>query len=176
MINIRLAPHYFSIVLCLLFQNAGAQDTTRITISSLNGMKGCWKGTISYLDYSSGKTFSMPAELNVKTSSTANRLVFYNIYPDEPKANLKDTLAITEDGRTINGYSVVSVKRSPKGSVRIIADKKDVDGNDNKPALLRHTYSFSRTTLTIRKDVLFDGTTVWIKRNEFSYTRQPCNK
>jgi hypothetical protein len=41
------------------------------------------------------------------------------------------------------------------------------DGNDNKKAILRHTYIFNSNTYSIIKDVKFEGTDKWIKRNEY---------
>ena len=41
------------------------------------------------------------------------------------------------------------------------------DGNDNKKAILRHTYILKSNTYSIIKDVKFEGTDKWIKRNEY---------
>jgi hypothetical protein len=151
-----------------------AQDSTRINAKDLQLLTGCWSGSITYLDYTSGKAFSMPAKLQI-AEPTANEFVLSNIYPEEPKANGNDTLTISADGRSINEEMLKSVKIDPSGETVIITEKLGKDGNDNKPALLRHIYSMSKTHLVIRKEVQFVGTQPWVKRNEFSYARVNCN-
>ena len=41
------------------------------------------------------------------------------------------------------------------------------DGNDNKKAMLRHTFLLKSNTYSIIKEVKFEGTDKWIKRNEY---------
>ena len=45
------------------------------------------------------------------------------------------------------------------------------DGNDNKKAVLRHTYLLKSNTFSIIKEVKFEGTDKWIKRNEYLLNR-----
>ena len=56
-------------------------------------MIGKWTGSLTYLDYSSGKSFSMPANVEISESGTKN-LIFDYKYPNEPKANVADTITI----------------------------------------------------------------------------------
>jgi hypothetical protein len=49
------------------------------------------------------------------------------------------------------------------------------DGNDDKEANFKHTYTFGATTFKIRKDVQFIGEKVWINRHEYSYKRTGNN-
>jgi hypothetical protein len=45
------------------------------------------------------------------------------------------------------------------------------DGNDHKKAILRHTYTLKSNNYSVVKDVKFDGTDVWIKRNEYQLVK-----
>jgi hypothetical protein len=45
------------------------------------------------------------------------------------------------------------------------------DGNDNKKGVLRHTYLLKSNTFSVMKEVKFDGTDKWIKRNEYLLNR-----
>jgi hypothetical protein len=45
------------------------------------------------------------------------------------------------------------------------------DGNDHRKAVLRHTYQVNNNRYQIVKEVRFEGTTHWIKRHEYVFTR-----
>lgn len=61
-----------------------------------------WKGTLTYLDYSRNKRVSIPSNLTV-TKSNGDRWswVFEYQYPDEPKANSRETVTISKDGEPL---------------------------------------------------------------------------
>ncbi len=67
-----------------------------------------WKGTLTYLDYRSNKKVSIPSHLTV-TRSVKGKFswVFDYQYPDEPKANSRDIVRISKDGRVIDGENVI---------------------------------------------------------------------
>lgn len=132
---------------------------------------GDWKGRIMYLDYSSGKPFSMPA--NVRIYPGPNRkyeLILALEYPQEPRANGNDTLRISERGDRLDGEKVVSRKKED-GVLKIVTETEGVDGNDRKKALIRHIYTIGRKVFIQRKEVKFDNETSFITRNEFSFSR-----
>ena len=133
---------------------------------------GKWKGTLTYLDYKSGKPYTMPANITIsKDKQDKQRLVFAFEYPDEPKANGNDTLMISRDGSTIDGALVVSKQKDADGNLQIITDKAGFDGNDNRAAILRHIYTIGKKIFINRKEVKFDGEEVFIMRNEFKMSR-----
>ena len=45
------------------------------------------------------------------------------------------------------------------------------DGNDHKKAILRHTYELMSNKYSIKKEVKFEGSEIWIKRNEYLLKR-----
>lgn len=136
-------------------------------------LSGTWEGSLTYLDYSSGKPYTMPANLEIKRIGKTNKFVFTNIYPNETSANSIDTISISTDGKYIDKELVKSRRKLPNGDIEIITEEFGKDGNDNKPATFRHTYTFGQTTYKNRKDVQFTGETVWINRHEYSYKKKP---
>ena len=163
-----------SLLLCLaliFYYNGIAQVVKNISLKDFDLLIGSWQGNLTYLDYSSGKPYTMPANVDIRNSGKTNKFIFSNIYPKEPNANSVDTLTISKDGNKINDDSVKSIRKLGNGNVEIITELQGKDGNDNKPALIRHTYIFGNTVFVIRKDVQFTGQTEWIKRNEYSYTK-----
>jgi hypothetical protein len=54
---------------------------------------------------------------------------------------------------------------------RGLGDVYKRQGNDHKKAILRHTYILKTNTFSAVKDVKFEGTDKWIKRNEYLLNR-----
>lgn len=132
---------------------------------------GEWKGTLTYLDYKSGKPYTMPANITIsKDASNERQLVFRFEYPNEPKANGNDTLVISEDGTKIDGANVVSKVRVGK-NLLLSTEKDGVDGNDNRKATIRHIYTIGKRRFINRKEVRFEGEQNFIMRNEFKMER-----
>ena len=158
-------------IFLLTMNGLEAQQTNIFTTSDATLLCGSWKGSLTYLDYTSGKPYTMPANAVIMLLPNTNHLLVQMIYPDEPKANSKDTLLVNAFRTTIDGSAIVSRKLLPNGAVEIITERKGIDGNDNKKATIRKTYTISKTQFINRKDVQFEGTNSWINRHEYSYTR-----
>jgi hypothetical protein len=155
---------------CILFPIAFAFATS-VSVKDFKPAYGKWTGTITYLDYTSGKPFAMPANVKIsKNNKDAQQLIFAFEYPQEPKANGNDTLVISQDGMMIDDTKVVS-KESKDGGLQIISEKDGVDGNENKKALIRYIYRISKKSFVKRKEVKFDGKDKFILRNEFKMSR-----
>ncbi len=154
--------------LMLLPVLAFTQTITQVTQKDFKPAFGKWKGSLTYLDYSSGKPYTMPANVTIsKDGNNVHQLIFAFAYPDEPKANGNDTLVITDDGLQVDGAMVVSKKKNSHGTLEIITEKNGVDGNDNRKAVLRHIYSIGKKKFSNRKEVRFDGEEKFILRNEY---------
>jgi hypothetical protein len=144
----------------------------KVTPTDLKVLEGNWVGTLTYLDYKSNQPFTMPANTTLRQSNDNPNIYLRSIgYSTEPHANQKDSLIISKDGSMIDDFKVVSNKKLKNGTVEIITEKKDVDGNDNKPALIRHYLTITANTYTNRKDVQFEGTTKWIVRHTYSFKK-----
>ena len=140
-----------------------------ISSKELQPAIGQWKGTLTYLDYQSGKPYTMPAKILVTNEKEgSNSFTLFFEYPDEPKANAKDTLTISKKGTVIDGCRVVE-KKQADGNLVLITEKKGKD--DDRKAVLRYTYTIGPSVFIIHKDVKFTGEEKWIMRNEFKMSR-----
>ena len=152
---------------------SNAQTNFKTLMKDFQNMSGSWKGSLTYLDYSSGKPYTMPADIVIKRIKTTNKFVLYNIYPKETNANSRDTISLSTDGKYIDKELVKSRRKLPNGDIEIITEEMGKDGNDNKQATFRNTYILGKTTYKKRKDVQFVGESEWINRHEYSYTKTP---
>lgn len=157
----------------LIVVTINAQSSFKIIQKDFNKLSGTWQGSLTYLDYSSGKPYTMPANIEIKRINKTNKFVFSNIYPNEVSANSIDTVSISKDGKYIDKELIKSRRKLPNGDIEITTEEFGKDGNDNKPAIFRHTYTFGLTTYKNRKDVKFNSETEWINRHEFSYQKKP---
>ena len=156
---------------CFLCPELYSQSEPSLSATEFNIISGSWNGEITYKDYSSGKSFSMPADVTIRQIGTSKNFIFFNSYPKEPNANSYDTVSISEDGKMLNS-EMISVKNAfPNGDIEIITEVSGIDGNDNMPAVIRHTYLLGKNIFSKRKDVKFSEEAGWINRNLFTYSR-----
>ena len=149
-----------------------SQSESEISARDFDVIIGSWQGSLTYLDYTSGKPYTMPANLNVSRTEDANKFIFTSIYPDEPNANSSDTISISPKGERIGSERVKSRAVLLNGNVEIITEDSGQDGNDKKSATFRFTYVLGKTEFGIVKEVRFDGEEDWIERHQYSYTRE----
>ena len=164
---------YLASFTILIATMTNAQTNYKNLMKDFQKISGNWKGSLTYLDYSSGKPYTMSADIDIKRINKTNKFTFSNIYPNETSANSIDTIIISTDGKYIDKELVKSRKKLPNSNIEIITEEMGTDGNDNKPAMFRHTYTFGKTTYKKRKDVQFAGEKEWVNRHEYSYTRKP---
>lgn len=167
----KITIYNFLIITFLTATICNAQSSFKAIPKDFNTLIGSWQGSLTYLDYSSGKPYTMPADIVITRLNKTNSFIFSNIYPNELSANSTDTITISKDGTYINKEIVKSRRKLANGNISIITEELGKDGNDNKPATFRHTYSFGKTNFIMRKDVQFIGETNWINRHEYSYKR-----
>lgn len=162
---------FLSLGLAIFSAGFSAQSNSKRLLKDIQKVSGSWKGSLTYLDYSSGKPYSMPAEVIIYRIEKTNKFLFSNIYPNEKNANSTDTIIVSSDGKYIDNELVKSRRKLNNGDIEIITENIGKDGNDNKPATIKHTYIFGNKVLKKRKDVQFTGDTKWINRHEYSYSR-----
>ncbi len=164
------------IVSCLSFYNCFSYSDSTITHKDLTKLVGCWEGSLTYIDYTSNRPFSMPARIIVKNSNKNNIVVCSLIYPKEPKANTQDTIFISKDGRSLNNEVIKTKNKFNRDSLEIITEITGIDGNDNLAAIIRHIYIIGKSTYTRKKEVQFVGQASWILRSEYKLFRmKQCN-
>lgn len=149
-----------------------AQTDYKTLVKDFQRVSGNWTGSLTYLDYTSGELYSMPADVHIARIKKTNLFSFSDMYPDEPQANSIDTLNLSTDGKYINDGLIVSRKKLPNGDIEIVTTETGTDGNDDKPATFRTTYTLSKTRFIKRKDVQFEGDSEYIMRHEYAYTKK----
>ena len=162
-----------SFIICICNQQLIAQtNKMQFQISTISGSVGHWKGTLTYLDYSSANSYTMPAEIDISYTSNKTGYVRAYTYPNEPKANSIDTTYTKESGKYFGREKVINFIKSNSRDFTLITEFDDVDGNDKKEATIRHKYQLEGNSFIIRMDVKFKGTTNWINRHEYRFTNE----
>lgn len=142
----------------------------KITPEDLKMAIGSWEGSITYLDYQTGKPFTMTANVIVEQGRDKNSLVLKNIYPNEPKANNSERIKASKNGMFLNKSVVTSREEQENGRIQIQTEDEGKD--NNKRALIRYTYILGTDVFLIRKEVQFEPSGEWIKRSEFNYQKK----
>ena len=87
--------------LTLIFSsNFKSQTLDKNIANDFSTLSGNWLGSLTYLDYSTGKPFTMQANLEVKKIGESRKFIFLNQYPKESNANSSDTITISNDEKT----------------------------------------------------------------------------
>ena len=164
--NIFLATTIIGILIISGIDSVNAQS---LQVKDLSNSVGSWEGKLTYLDYSTGKPYTMSANINISLTENKHGYIMGYAYPKEPQANSKDTTYIMND--LFGKDKIVEFKKATDGGFTLVTEIAGEDGNDNKKAILRHTYILKLNTYSIIKDVKFEGTDKWIKRNEYLLNR-----
>ena len=163
------------IVLALLAASALAglvpQQSPRVSAEDLRRLTGArWTGTLTYLDYRSNRRVSIPSHLTVtQAEGEGGAWVFEYEYPEEPKANAKQTLQVSDGGAVFDGETVVGRAGLAGGGFRLVTEKR---GRDNdRDALFRFTYTLDGATFSVKKEVRPEGAAEFFERNTYSWKR-----
>ncbi len=145
-------------------------DTKRyITPNDLKIILGKWTGSLTYIDYSTNNPYTMPSNVDVKPGKNEKQLLLLFTYPNEPKANSKDKIRISENGQLLNKKAVISKENMANGHIEITTEY--IGKDNNKEALMRNIYILGDKQFIIRKDVKFKNSASWMKRNEYNFKR-----
>ncbi len=126
-----------------------------------------WSGTLTYLDYGTGKPVSILSELKVTHSvKGAGIYTWATSYPQEPSHNSVDELVISKDGSVLDGENVRSREFLADGTLKIIAQTEGID--NNKKAIYRITYLLGKSFYKRTKEVCYVGENTYFTRNELS--------
>ena len=156
----------FAVSFMLFCMTVNAQS---FHIKDLAASTGSWQGKLTYLDYSSGKPYTMPANIKIRLTENMLGYIMGYEYPNEPHANSKDTTYV--NNKLFGKDKIVEFKKATDGAFTLVTEIAGEDGNDHKKAILRHTYTLKSNNYSVVKDVKFDGTDVWIKRNEYQFEK-----
>lgn len=169
--KLKIGRLFFAMILLEII-SMRSQAQTSISETDFIPILGSWQGALTYLDYTSGKPFTMSANREISRIGKTNQFIFKNSYPNEPQANSADTILISSRENKIDDEKVIQRRNLEKGNLEIVTEVLGKDGNENKPALIRHSYLLGNDVFRIIKDVQFVGKTEWIKRNEYRYQRK----
>lgn len=161
----------FVFALLAAFVGFVPQQSPRVSAEDLRKLSGArWTGTLTYLDYRSNKPVSIPSNLTVtQADGDENAWVFEYEYPDEPKANGKQTLKVSDGGTVFDGETVVERTSLDGDGFRLVTLKR---GRDNdKDALFRFTYTLDGSAFSVKKEVRPEGAPEFFERNRYSWKR-----
>ncbi len=140
-----------------------------VQVKDLSNSVGSWEGKLTYMDYSTGKPFTMLANIKITLTADNKGYILSYVYPKEPHANSIDTTYIVDNN--FGKDKIVEFNKDKDGGYKMTTEVDGNDGNDNKKAVLRHIYLLKSNTFSINKEVKFEGTDKWIKRNEYLLNR-----
>ncbi len=167
-VNIPM-PAKAGIACLLLFITTGGNAQT-VNSSDFKSAAGKWTGTLTYLDYTSNKpvTIKVNAAVEMKNENQFT-LAFY--YTDEPSENEKNNYVIKENGTKVNDMQLIERTLQADGALKIVLERKGLDGNDHKPATFHQVMVIADKLFTITKLVKFDGEEQFFQRHQYSFSR-----
>jgi hypothetical protein len=125
-----------------------------------------WKGTLSYLDYSSGNQSEVEATMQIKIEG--QKIKSNMQYTYEPHKNNKSSVQIKKDGAYFGNEKIVS--NTLENDTRIIITTYTGKDNGRKADFFK-THTFNNTTYSISKKVVFKDTKESIIRNTYTFNK-----
>lgn len=162
----RLAILILMIYSLVPFKTLKAQSTI-----SLNDFKiinnTSWEGTLTYIDYESGKPVPVATTMQIRIS---NNTIEQDVqYTWEPNKNIKSKTKIKKNGKYLGKQKVISKTIQKDGRMQIITSYYGKD--NNKKAVMYYTYKFGSNSYEVTKEVQFKGSNERFMRNIYRYTK-----
>jgi len=147
--------------------------SSAVVASDFDVLQGdSWSGTLTYLDYSSGKTTTIRSTLQV-TRVAEGSWTFAVGYNDEPHANAADEVRLEQGGLAIrSGDSVEHVvgRTERTGHIEIVTEQP---GEDNgTAAVIRRVRTIAPREYSLAKYVCPEGQETFFKRHEYRWARK----
>lgn len=135
-----------------------------------------WKGTLTYRNYSDGKSVTIPSTLLVTRADTpTNADSAFNFaigYDEEPHANSASRLDVREQGKVIAlGDSVERVVSHARVGNDVVIITQSTGEDDSKPATIRKVYTIAARAFSMQKLVKFEGQAEFFERHIYRWTR-----
>ena len=162
----------FLILLGISASSSAVPDGSRILAGSI----GNWSGNLYYLDYQSGRRFTIPmsvkAELTPDGATLMRRLEFTDPGRLAHAVNLstidRDSGKLVEayfrEGKAEFDTFDILQKRWNAGDDWTLVYEQD-GSDDNRPARIRHMVNRTGDRMTSRKEVRFEGAADFVERN-----------
>lgn len=150
-----------------------AGEAARALPTDFDGLIGpMWRGTLTYLDYTSGKPTTIPSSLAVTKDGPGAWKVAFG-YDDEPHSNAASVLRVIDDGAALlNGDTRERVVLRRAGSDEVAVTTEFTGTDNDRPATIRKMYTVAAGEASLRKMVRFDGEAEFITRHEYRWRRQ----
>lgn len=153
--------------------NAGqhVSNNSRWLIEDFNRISEVlWRGELCYLDYGKNVWVSIPSNLRVTQSEQDASIWLWSYgYDDEPHANAKDGIRLSEDGKRLGEEEVISRELRPNGTLSIVTTMPGKD--DNRPAQFRFTYTINAENFERKKEVQIVGSEDYFVRHVYTWKR-----
>lgn len=161
----------FAVLLPTLFACVSVAPAPMLTPAELQVIIGApWAGTLTYLDFSRNKLVTIRSDLIVTAvPGDASSFMFEYLYPDEPNANSKEKVSITNDGKVFRDETVTTRSFTEGDKLKIVTTRTGQDNNRN--AQLRFTYLLNARAFSVVKEVRAEGASDYIERNRYSWHR-----
>lgn len=155
--------------LCAMTVNA----QVTITSAAVQGLEGTWRGELMYVDYTSGEETHIHADLLVQRLDSLQWRIGFG-YADEPHANRMDTMALAQNGTSLDGMQVTGLRTFTPDSVEVLLGGTGED--DGVPVRIRKTWTIGPHTCFMRKEVAPLATgedhLQFMLRHEYRFLRQ----
>ncbi len=149
-----------------VFQSTIAQETLSLDDFKIVNNTS-WEGTLTYLDYQSGKPTPVASTMQMRITDNAIETDIQYTY--EPNENIKAITKIKKKGTHLGKQKVISKIKKSDGTLQLITMAKGKD--DNKKATLFFTYEFNNHRYKVTKEVQFEGSQERFIRNTYDYKR-----
>ena len=164
-----------AVVVCLALagcasQGRSAAGEARVVAADIDALTGApWVGTLTYLDYTSGKQTTIDSSLMVQRVEGQTAWTFGIGYQKEPHADATEVVKLSSDGRMLGDETVISRQTLDAGGVVIVTQMR---GEDNqRPATLRFEYRIEARRVSKRKVVEFGGSEAPFQRHVYVWER-----
>lgn len=149
---------------------SGCSSAPRLTPADLDALIGApWVGTLTYLDYTSGRHTTIDSSLTVRRiSDEPSSWEFAVGYSREPDADARETVPLSADGRRL-GDEVVVLRQAFPGGLRFITESDGAD--DSRPARFRFEHTLSDHGYSRRKLVRLAGEPEFFERHIYQWSR-----
>ncbi len=151
------------------WQKVAEGSDDRIQPDDFDLVRGRWKGSLTYLDYTSRQEVVIPCDVDATVNKKQRVVQLVYTYPAEPAYNSRDKLRIAADGSRVQDQRVVSRKTMSDGTLEFITEETGYD--DHKNCTIRRIIVLSNTTFSIAKWVKYQDGDDFIRRNIFSWKK-----
>ncbi|MFY0607209.1 MAG: hypothetical protein JXR10_10860 [Cyclobacteriaceae bacterium] len=126
-----------------------------------------WEGTLTYLDYTSGKPTDVATTMQMRISENTIEQDIQYVW--EPHKNVKSKTKIKKNGKFLGSQEVISKSFNKENKTVIITSTQGKD--DGRKATLYFTYEFDEDSYKVSKEVQLDDSEDRFVRNSYQYTR-----